>query len=736
MDQLKAGMKVSVFKGFSRQEGDASLLQKLVEIATGKHRKAVERIRELTAAGSVERASRIKRQLQACTFTATYTGRRVAEAIAGYNDLLVLDFDGMEAGEPERCKQQISEDEYVVFAFVSPSGNGLKAGVRLCTPEAERMRKELAEREEVSYEVLENYHKRMFEMCRDRYEALCKQSVDVSGSDVGRLCFLSYDPEIYIDRKALKALEALPVRIVVPQPEQEVFSPLLGKSSLREEFSGNPEVDCGQIDVLLQMEFQGCVNSVKRTMKFQRGQRNVFLYTLGNRCYRKNLPQKEVALLAEREFGGDPEVDVAAIIGNAYLYTGRTDRSEEEKKKPMVVRIAEFLEKNYEVRRNEVLQRLEYRRKSGGANVPFVLMKRQDFNSIYLDAQYAQVACQPFMVKTVIDSDFAKNYNPFEAYFNGLPPWDGVTDHIDRLAQTVQTSTQEFWRDCFKRWIVGLVACAVEEEKVNQLALILKGDQGKGKSTWIRQLLPPELKLYYRNGMLDPRNKDHMLLLSQRLLINLEEFEGMRTDQIGELKRLIAQEAVTERKAWDTDTDFYVRRASFVASTNEPRFLEDVTGTRRFPTVTAEAIDFHTPVDYVGVYSQAVVLWKSKFKYWYDEEEFQKLNAQNSKYSISSAGEELFYVYYRKPQPGDHTVRWMPASAILSYMSVYGKILMSSANIRILVRVLELDGFRKRFTANRLWEYEVVQKDLLDVDRAFKSPPGESIEPGTGNMRA
>lgn len=71
-----------------------------------------------------------------------------------------------------------------------------------------------------------------------------------------------------------------------------------------------------------------------------------------------------------------------------------------------------------------------------------------------------------------------------------------------------------------------MVACALDDKIENQLAIIMKGEQGKGKSSWIRHLLPPELSKYYRNGMINPENKDHMLFLSQCLLINLEEFEA------------------------------------------------------------------------------------------------------------------------------------------------------------------------------------------------------------------
>lgn len=691
---------------------DVSLTGKLMEITSSLHRKLVEKLRALVQTGADERAVHVKRQLQACTLSATYRGQRVAACITGYNDLLVLDFDNLSLTALEHCKQTMTADEYVLFAFVSPSGNGLKAGVQLATPKAEALRAELARQGKVPYAELERYHKQMFEWCRERYETICSAQIDASGSDIGRLCFLSYDPEIYINREAIGLLKPMKVKIVPPE-----ICP-----------KAKEGVDANFLNGMLQVEFGKCVSNVQRTLKYEPGQRDTFLYALGNRCYKKGLPEKQVVALAGQQFGGDAGIDVAKIIRNAYTYTTRTDQQETERKKPVAVKLFDFLTQTYEVRRNEVLQRLEFRKKSD-PDKQFRPLKRQDYNSIYLDTQFAELTCQPAIVKAVVDSRFARSYNPFEEYFSSLPEWDGETDYIDELAQTIQTTTQEFWRDCFKRWIVGLVACALEEERVNQLALILKGAQGKGKSTWIRHLLPPELKQYYRNGMLDPRNKDHMLLLSQRLLINLEEFEGMRNDSIAELKRLITQDAVTERKAWDLDTDFYIRRASFIASTNEPRFLEDATGTRRFPTVTTEKIDFRTPVNHVGIYSQARSLWKSDFRYWYEEEEFRLLNAHNKHYHLSTTEEELFFVYYRNPLPTDLLVKWMPVSAMLTHISTHGRAQFGNRTIRTLARVLDRDGFNKRLSDNNIWEYEVIQLTLDEVSNGFKSLATHVSEP-------
>ena len=38
---------------------------------------------------------------------------------------------------------------------------------------------------------------------------------------------------------------------------------------------------------------------------------------------------------------------------------------------------------------------------------------------------------------TLLGSDFVKEYHPLKEYLDGLPPWDGETDYIDRLAAMV-----------------------------------------------------------------------------------------------------------------------------------------------------------------------------------------------------------------------------------------------------------------------------------------------------------
>lgn len=697
-------MKCSTFQGFTKHKEDQELIIILEEIKSGKYRFTVTKIRKHIEKGEDNEAGNIKRQLQAATLSALYTKRRLPETITGYNDVIMLDFDKLTPEEITQCRQVIEADSNTLFCFLSPSGNGLKVGVHLINAQAAKLREEFLNADSIKFELLEIYHKDMFDITKAYYESLCRIEIDPSGSDIGRLFFFSHDPDIYINYTAIRALNLPQLTILPPKPEEVKGT----RKKMKKDLPGNPDINCDQIPIFVQMEFLKCMKSVERSLTYDTGSRDVFIYALANKCYKKELPLRAVEKLVEKYYSS-PDMDVIKPVRNAYQYTSKTDQREKEKKKPICIRIAEFADEHYDIRRNSIMKRLEFRLLNDSK--PHVPLKAMHFNTIFCDLNHAGIQCAPATVKSVINSTYAKEFNPFEDYFYNLPPWNGEKDYILELADTVQTTNQPFWRDCFRRWLTGMVACALDEFVVNQLAIVIRGEQGKGKSTWIRRLLPPELKLHYRNGMLNPDNKDHALALTTCLIINLEEFEGMKFKEIGELKRMITQESVMERKAFDTDADLYIRCASIIASTNEARFLQDISGSRRFPTVTTTTIDYHKPVNHTGIFSQAMYLWKNGFHYWYEDKEIESLNQQNREYSLSIPEEELLYVHFDKPLPTDYEgVKWLPAAAILSYLSIYGKLQFNQYTLHTLTNILERDLFEKRKNDKSIYEYLIRQK--------------------------
>ena len=91
-----------------------------------------------------------------------------------------------------------------------------------------------------------------------------------------------------------------------------------------------------------------------------------------------------------------------------------------------------------------------------------------------------------------------------------------------------------------------MVVCATNDSIANHHVLVLYSKaQGLGKSSWVQKLLPPELSEYRRTGMIDFNAKDHSMLLSTHLLINLDEFDGVRRVEVAALKRIISIDTVT-----------------------------------------------------------------------------------------------------------------------------------------------------------------------------------------------
>ncbi|MEL5892871.1 VapE domain-containing protein [Bacteroides sp. GD17] len=705
---------ITLHKGFSAVAGKTSLKTIIEEVRNGKHAATIQRIVQQAEKGMKKEAEKLKRTLPYLSLTANYEKERLPYSIAGYNPVITIDIDGLKTEQIKAVRKLLEADPDILAAFLSPKQHGFKVFVYLRTAYACKLRETTFSTREIGYTELEKYHAQMYEATRVRIEQLTGVKVDTSGSDISRGFFESYDPEAYLNEALLAAIPDYNLQIV---PPEKTVRPRKKRASVS-------PTSATQVEPWEMMEYRKALSTTKRSDKFVEGNRDNFLYILGNRCYRKGIKEESACLMIQKDFGNQ-DLNVLDPVHNAYSYTSKTEAAEKakEEKQPVINQVMDFLEEHYGIRRNIVLDRLEFMPydRPEEARKGYRPMRIKDYNSIFVDLQMAGISCFQNFLKAVIDSNYAKDFNPFLGYLDNLPSWDG-TDYIRQLADTIQTENQELWREGFRKWIVGMVACAIRDKDMNQLVPILYSEQGKGKSTWIRNLLPPEWKEYFYNGMVDPANKDHAQLLSTRLIINMEEFEGVKPGELANLKRFITQENVTQRKAYDFEAFTFIRHASFIGSTNNRQCLQDVGGNRRFLPITIRQVDYRTPVNHAGVYSQALALLESGFRYWYEGEEIEQLNKHNELHRMKDPVEENLFVFFRKPLPEDLNVRWMPAAAILTKLNVFGKVPVTQHAQQVLVQALEKYGFRTRINEQDTTEYELVDIQQDDVENNFKEP--------------
>ena len=298
----------------------------------------------------------------------------------------------------------------------------------------------------------------------------------------------------------------------------------------------------------------------------------------------------------------------------------------------------------------------------------------------------------------VLESDFVPDYHPFRFYLEHLPPWDGVSDYILEMSVSVSVKgdveEQMLFAEYLKKWLVAMVAGWVDDSVVNNVILVLIGEQGSYKTTWFNYLLPPQLSQYfYTKTNASRMGRDDLLTLAQYGLVCCEELDTMRPAELNQLKAAVTMPSIDERAAYAHFHEHRKHIASFCGTGNNPQFLSDQTGNRRWLPFEVEQIRSprDEPFNYGGIYSQAYALYQQGFRYWFSQEEIRRLAVHNSHFESPRLEQELVSLYFRQPseaEPGE-------------FMSVARAMQTVSANISQKLSAVQLgralgeQGFRR-----------------------------------------
>ena len=294
-------------------------------------------------------------------------------------------------------------------------------------------------------------------------------------------------------------------------------------------------------------------------------------------------------------------------------------------------------------------------------------------NSLWAEmSQVTRVVKQD--IYTIIESDYVPLFNPFKAYFANLPtkrqpsknPDEGfdapsTLEHsgaIRELAATVRVKggeqEQMLWYRYLKKWLVSMVASWLSDDVVNNVILVLIGEQGAFKTTWFNYLLPLELRRYfYTKTNANRMSKDDLLTLAQYGLVCCEELDTMRPAELNQLKAVVTMPSIDERAAYAHFHEHRKHIASFCGTGNNPQFLSDPTGNRRWLPFEVESIisPRDNPFDYDAIYAEAYTLYRCGFRYWFEKDEIQELNRHNRKFETPRLEQELVDLYFRRPGP-------------------------------------------------------------------------------------
>ena len=287
-----------------------------------------------------------------------------------------------------------------------------------------------------------------------------------------------------------------------------------------------------------------------------------------------------------------------------------------------------------------------------------------------------------------------------------------------------RSKADALWCACFKKWFVAMVASWMKDEVVNHTVLVLVGRQGIFKTTWLDNLIPPELRAYSSKLPLSGQiSKDDRLRLCENGMLNIDELDAMCGREMNIVKSLLTSTDVNERAAYGRLKERRVRLASFCASTNKREFLTDITGNRRWLPFEVESIQnpFHTIIPYERLYAQAKALVEEGvFSYWFDMEEMEVLEQHNEGFRAQENEEQLLPILFDVPAEGKG--EFMTTAQISERLVTYGNIKkpMALNRLGMLLGTVGYSKVNRRIGGCKTRGWLVYQRDTDEINSLKK----------------
>ena len=263
-------MVVSVFKDLYKSK-DVPFhvpIEKIINrIQKGASKELVESVRN----GNKEN----KNKLPCILFSGIFNERN-SNSLKEHSGLMVLDFDKYPNNETMLSHLELlKQNKHFVLLFISPSGNGLKGVIK------------------VSNQLTKETHPKVFKQFQKEFEY---DYFDIVNSNIDRVCFESYDPNIYVNLEA------------------ESFEPILKE----EGFSISERVPL--IPIREEEKIISKIMDWNWSKDFREGERNSFIFDLAGAFCEYGISQStaEGYILNNVVIGDFSETEAKTTIKSAY----------------------------------------------------------------------------------------------------------------------------------------------------------------------------------------------------------------------------------------------------------------------------------------------------------------------------------------------------------------------------------------------------------------------------------
>ena len=606
-------------------------------IEHGRNQDLVLKARILKQKGDKDGYTKLKNTSRAITGSCVFESGKEKNAgnIKYMNGLILLDIDE-EIGEEKY--HQIKNDRHTMIVHRSFGGVGYCVFIKIDP-----------NRFEDSFCGLQEYYHNVFDV-----------DIDPSCSNKNRLRYVSYDPEIYHNTKSIKFTPKEVKRFKAPKEKEtnyifheDDFDNILRQ--IRER-----SLDLCQDDYFIYVRIGMALAS-----KFGHDglERFKFICSFGSK-YKERSTERDYSGFVRRHKG-------ASSIGTFYYYCKQANielYSEKTKViinkvkvgksqgKPTVESIASNLstansiiaspadlrligeliesKQDFSKEANEDLSEIEqiesfiierYSPTYDSISKSIILDSRlkmggREFNDIYVTCKKVlDLKIPKDDIRSVLNSNSIPKINYLENFFRDNIDCKEV-GLIEEYAMCIYPQS-EFNVWALKKWLVGAIhnwTFGDYDTEASPATLVLTGqDHGVGKTTWIRNILPKELRKYHTQEKIDSKNKDSVFRMCTSLVIYDDEFGGDGFKDVKAFKALSDMVTTTQRRPYASEDDVFTRMAMLCGSTNELDVLRDMTGNRRILPINVERIDYDRvlSLDKISMIMEAYNLYNSGFNW-------------------------------------------------------------------------------------------------------------------------
>lgn len=605
---------------------------------------------------------------------------RAAKSIVSHSGFITIDIDAKDQTTDVNLnliRPELEKDNYVYAIHNSVSGIGLVAYVKI-----------VPEKHFDAFISLEKYF-------ADTYGII----IDSSGKDVSRFRFVSYDPDVHINRKSKTWKRYIPKKRKEPKRTyiysgndlEHVFQQISDNGTdLTNDYHDWYRIACGLankygesgrdyfhlvsqnsikyeqkkcddlFDIIIKRNpqkvatigtflwlasQQGIEIKTKRTDHIERlaKSRRKSIGTNGGLKDIKQAKETTIKYLAEvDDISGD---DVTEIVDQVMKMP---EKELNEKSNDLIADLEVFL-KNFDLKFNDITRNYELEGEP---------MIDRDYNSIYIKSKkLVDEKVSKDLLFSLIDSEHTRSYNPFEDFFKkykNIKP----SGNFEKLCECIKYEQfvyyegkkeliNDYLEIFLKKWMLGIISSMHGTYSI--LILVLTGGQRVGKTKFFRNLLPDELMDFYAESKLDD-GKDSEILMTKKLIILDDEFGGKSKQDAKRLKELSSKQWFNLRRPFGRTSEDLRRLAVLCGTSNDEEVINDPTGNRRIIPLNIIDIDHEKmkEINKVDLFMELFNEWREMGEDWMlQKDEIEMLNISTQFNEQPSIEEEMILRYFK-----------------------------------------------------------------------------------------